>query len=656
VAIISMNKIAVLGLETERKPLLEALMAMGVVQITDSFLDDDNSPDIQKPQIATAVTEYDNLLSDISAALETIRRYVVVKKPLFSVRDTITKGEFSEVLSRKEEILSKVREINTLENEIMVSKSEENRYKSVLLSLEPWLNLDIPLDVSETRTTSFTIGTMPSSLDLSALEAELAEQYPEVALIQAGSDSEHQYVAVVAYKTKEAEAMAFLKGKGFNRTGFRDMSGTPRENQQKILDLMAQNSKQREESIEKIKAMASHRRNIEILSDAIKMERSRCEAAGRLLATRAVFMLRGWLPAEMSEKVKAALEKKFLCNVQITQPEKDEETPVLVENGPVAESIKPVMDMYGVPSSKELDPSSVTLFFFVIFFGLIIADAGYGLILAIGSALALKLFKMEDGTKRFAKLILLSGLATVFWGIMFGGFFGIEAISEYALWFNPNAPGGTERMMAYCLLFGIIHLYAGHFMKALNLLRRRQYMDIIFDVVFPVIMYTGFAMFILPNVPGVDPAMAASLSSAGGTVFLVGHLLTVATAGRNKVGIFGKVFGGLPKVYDVVAFLGDALSYLRLLALSLSGAILAGLINGMAGGGSIVFKLTAGLLVLLLGHGINFAMGILGAFVPSCRLQYLEFFSKFLEGGGEAFRPFRANTQYVIIKQEDESL
>jgi V/A-type H+-transporting ATPase subunit I len=237
---------------------------------------------------------------------------------------------------------------------------------------------------------------MPSSLDLSALEAELAEQYPEVALIQAGSDSEHQYVAVVAYKTKEAEAMAFLKGKGFNRTGFRDMSGTPRENQQKILDLMAQNSKQREESIEKIKAMASHRRNIEILSDAIKMERSRCEAAGRLLATRAVFMLRGWLPAEMSEKVKAALEKKFLCNVQITQPEKDEETPVLVENGPVAESIKPVMDMYGVPSSKELDPSSVTLFFFVIFFGLIIADAGYGLILAIGSALALKLFKMED--------------------------------------------------------------------------------------------------------------------------------------------------------------------------------------------------------------------------------------------------------------------
>lgn len=655
-AIISMNKIAVLGLETERKPLLEALMAMGVVQITDSIIEDGSDPDIQKPQITAAVTEYDNFLSNISAALETIRRYVVIKKPMFSVRDTITKSEFSQVLFRREEIMDRIQEINALENEIMVSKSEENRYRSMLLSLEPWLDLNIPLDVSETRTTSFAIGTMPSSLDLSVLEMELADQYPEVALIKAGRDSEYHYLAVVVYKPREAEAMAFLKGKGFNRTGFRDMPGTPKENQQRIHDLLAQNSRQREASVEKIKALASHRRDIEILSDAIKMERSRCEAAGRLLATRAVFMLRGWLPAEMSDKVKTALEKKFLCNVHITQPEKDEETPVLVDNGPVAESIQPVMDMYGVPSSKEVDPSSVTLFFFVAFFGLIIADAGYGLILAIGSALALKLFKMEAGTKRFAKLILFSGLATVFWGIMLGGFFGIEAISEYALWFNPNAPGGTEQMMAYCLLFGVIHLYAGHFMKILNLLCRRQYLDILFDVICPVIMYTGFAMFILPNVPGVDPAMAASLSSLGGTVFLVGLVLTVATAGRSKRGILGKVFGGLPKVYDIIAFLGDALSYLRLLALSLSGAILAGLINGMAGGGGIVFKLTAGLLVLLLGHGINFAMGILGAFVHSCRLQYLEFFSKFLEGGGEAFRPFRANTQYVIIKQEDESL
>jgi V/A-type H+-transporting ATPase subunit I len=656
VAIISMSKIAVLGLETERKPLLEALMAMGVVQITDSFLDEDSSPDIQKPQITAAVTGYDNVLSNISAALETLRRYVVVKKPMFSIRDTITRVEFSKVLSRKEEILDRVAEINALENEIMVSKSEENRYKSMLLSLEPWLELDIPLDVSETRTTSLAMGTVPANLDLSALTAEMTDQYPEAALIQAGSDLEHQYLAVVVYKPQEADAMTFLKGKGFNRTGFRDMSGTAKENQQRILDLIAQNEKQRESSIEKIKVLASHRKDIEILSDAFKMERSRIEAAGNLVATKAVFMLKGWLPAEMSDKVKTSLEKKFLCNVQITEPEKDEETPVLVENGPVSESIQPVINMYGVPSSKEIDPSGTTLFFFSIFFGLIIADAGYGLLLAIGSGLVLRLFKMEAGTKRFIKLIFICGLATVFWGVMLGGYFGIESLAQYALWFNTGAPGGTEQMMAYCLLFGVIHLYAGHFMKVLNLLRRKLYLDIVFDVIFPVVMYTGFAMFILPSVPGVPPDVAANLSAIGGTVFLIGLILTVATAGRSKKGILGKVFGGLPKVYDVIAFLGDALSYLRLLALSLSGAILAGLINGMASGGGLLFKLTAGLLVLLLGHGINFAMGILGAFVHSCRLQYLEFFSKFLEGGGEAFRPFRANTQYVIIKQEDESL
>ena len=154
------------------------------------------------------------------------------------------------------------------------------------------------------------------------------------------------------------------------------------------------------------------------------------------------------------------------------------------------------------------------------------------------------------------------------------------------LWFNPSEEGGTERLMVYCLLFGIIHLYAGHAMKALNLIRRRQYLETVFDVLFPVIMYTGFAMAILPNVPGIDPHMAAKVSSYGVYVLMVGIILTVFTAGRNNRNVIGKVFGGFPKLYDIIGFLGDVLSYMRLMALSLSGGILSGLINGMAGGES----------------------------------------------------------------------
>jgi len=148
--------------------------------------------------------------------------------------------------------------------------------------------------------------------------------------------------------------------------------------------------------------------------------------------------------------------------------------------------------------------------------------------------------------------------------------------------------------------------------------------------------------------------MTAPISATGLYVFIVGTSLVVLTAGRKSKSLFGKIFGGLPRLYDIVGFLGDTLSYMRLLALCLAGGILGGLINGMASDlGNIVARILGGTVLLLFGHSINFAMSVLGAFVHSCRLQYLEFFSKFLEGGGKPFRPFGPRTQYTVMKQED---
>jgi V/A-type H+-transporting ATPase subunit I len=167
-------------------------------------------------------------------------------------------------------------------------------------------------------------------------------------------------------------------------------------------------------------------------------------------------------------------------------------------------------------------------------------------------------------------------------------------------------------------------------------------------------MFTGFAMTVLPYVPGLDPAMTAAVSAMGLYVFAVGVALVLLTSGRKSKSLIGKIFGGLPRLYDIIGFLGDVLSYMRLLALCLAGGILSGLVNDMASDlGNIVARVVGGTILLLFGHGINFAMGILGAFVHSCRLQYLEFFSKFLEGGGTPFRPFGPRTQYIVMKQED---
>ncbi len=653
-AVVRMNKITVLGLEKERARLLDALMKMGVVQISESNLED--IPGVGIPENRSELVRLEHMLGELSASLEIAGRYAPVRKPLFSARRVISQNEFQSVLASSDAIMEQAKVINACESRIAAIKSEENRQRALLASLEVWMDLGLPLEITHTQNTAVALGNLPKSVDLDELEKNLGDQVGEVALVRSGSDSDHHYVVVFVHKAREQEAFSLLKDMGFNRISFKGMQGTPKENRERILKTLDDLSKEREVTISRIKDLAKDREKIETLHDAILMERDRVDAVGKLLTTRSVFLLKGWLPAEVSEKLKSRLVQDFLCSVQITEPDPDEETPVLLQNGPVTEAISPVVGMYGVPSSREIDPSPTTMFFFIFFFGMIVADAGYGLILALAGGLALRLFRMEEGTRRFMKLVFFGGLATLFWGVMFGGYFGIESLGQYALWFNPSAEGGTEKLMAFSLLFGIIHLYAGHTMKALNLMRHGQYLEVIFDVLFPVIMYTGFAMAVMPNVPGIDPGMAARVSSYGVYVLLAGIVLTVLTAGRNKPTIFGKLFGGLPKLYDIIGFLGDVLSYMRLMALALSGGILAGLINGMAGGGSILFKLTGGLLLLGIGHAINFAMSILGGFVHSCRLQYLEYFSKFLEGGGEPFHPLKAKTRYIMVRQEEETL
>lgn len=650
-----MDKISILGLEKERAGLMESLMKAGVVQLSE--LNPEEMPGISGPQNQSELARLDHMLNELSSSLEILQRYAPVKKPLFSARRVISREEFESVLASSEKVLARAREINSCESGIMALKSEENRQQALLASLDVWMGLDLPLEMTGTRTTSIFAGTLPADVNLDGLEKEIEEKVGEAALLHAGSDRNNHYILFIVHKSRKEDGLSLLKNMGFNRTDFKDMKGTPAENRERILKNLKDITGEREAYIEKIRQLAGSRAEIEALHDAVMMEREKADAAGKLLTTRSVFLLKGWVPAEVSERLKKQLEENYVCSVQVTEPGPDEETPVLLRNGPVTEAISPVIEMYGMPSSREIDPSATTMFFFTFFFGMIVADAGYGLILALAGALALKLFRMEEGTRRFMKLVLFCGISTMFWGVMFGSYFGIESLSKYALWFNPSSTeGGTEKLMAYSLLFGIIHLYTGHVMNALNMIRRRQYADVIMDVLFPVIMYTGFAMAVLPNVPGIDADVAAKVSSYGVYVLVLGIVLTVFSAGRNKKSVFGKIFGGLPKLYDIISFLGDTLSYLRLMALSLSGGILASLINGMVSGKSIIFRLTGGLVIVLAGHAVNFGMSILGAYVHSCRLQYLEYFSKFLQGGGEAFRPFAAKTRYILIRQEDDAL
>ena len=213
-----------------------------------------------------------------------------------------------------------------------------------------------------------------------------------------------------------------------------------------------------------------------------------------------------------------------------------------------------------------------------------------------------------------------------------------------------------ERLLSWSLLFGVVHIYAGFALKAANLVREKKYLDALFDVGFVYIFYTGAVFFLLPYIPAVNPDKVVPLVNAGKYMLVIGGVLLILTQGRAKKNIIGKITGGLSSIYNVVSFLSDVLSYSRLLALGLATSIIASIVNqlGVMFDMPIVLKVIAATLILLIGHLINFGINVLGAYVHSCRLQYLEFFGKFFTGGGEAFNPLKINTKYTKLKSNAE--
>ncbi len=649
--IVKMNKITMLGMEGQREALIHSLMDIGAVEIsvvdTEEYLDLAHNPNVQ-----TEISDIESKIADVHTALDSLSKYSPVKKGLFQGRREISESELKIILEEKDTIWRTVKNIREQEENLVKLRNEENKLNNLVSYLLPWRDHRVPLEVTGTLKTIVLPGTIPGSIDLSKVENDLTNNavYSQMHIIE--SDKDQHYVFVVYHRDSEQECLSSLKTYGFAKAFFTGLSGTASENIHKLQARIREIEAEREKANEQIKSHTNDIASLEALYDSLGMEKSRIEAAGRVLKTQRVFLINGWIPEEIAQKAKEYLESTYILSVTISEPGEDEEFPVLLENKGIAEAGEPVSNMYSLPSSREIDPNTVMAPFFIIFFGLMLSDGGYGLIMALAAGFVLKRFKLEDGTRKFAKLLFYCGLATVFWGVMFGSWFGIDALTKYGLWLNPVET--PELFLSWSLLFGVIHLYAGFAMQAANLIRKKKYLDAILAVAPRYLFYTGVIVILLPYVPEVNVTAVLPLVAIGKYLAVIGAIFMILTQGRGNKNIFTKVFGGVYSLYDVVGFMSDILSYSRLMALGLATGIIASIVNQM----SIMFdfpalfKFILMAAVLLVGHSINFAINALGAYVHSCRLQYLEFYGKFFTGGGKAFEPLKANTKYIAVKSD----
>ena len=670
-AVLQMQKISIYALKKDRKAILEYLQRRGVVEITD--------PETASGVFAQADTQQQRSLleKNITAAgqaMEVLSGYAKGKKGLlssFEGRRELTADQYEAAAARIPETRETAERILSLSREIAEGRAEIQRLQTQIDALSPWLSLDIPMQFKGTKRTRVFVGTLPEERTLEQVLTGLAEEAPKVSGIHAEilSTSADQTCLFVICGRKDAFAMeAALRGIGFSYPAS-PSDKPPKEQCEGLRARIAQAQDRIRRAEEEIRSFADKREDLEFLSDYESMRLEKYQVLGRLRQSRHTFIVEGYVPQREAAALERQLSDRYDAAVEIEPLSDQDDPPVLLENNAFAAPVEPVLESYSMPARGEVDPCTVMAVFYYVLFGLMLSDAAYGLIMVIGcGALLAKFRNMESGMKKTLQMFLYCGISTMFWGVMFGSYFGdvVDVVASTffgkdvtipPVWFIPvDEP---MRLLVFSFLLGIIHLFAGLAMKLYQLCKAKQYKDALYDVIFWYLLVGGGIIYLLTmdmvvNMLGLGFQLPASVGNVAAVFAAIGAVGIVFTAGRESRSPFKRLLKGLYGLYNISGYLSDILSYSRLLALGLATGVIASVFNqmgSMAGGGvagAIVF-----ILVFLIGHTLNIGINVLGAYVHTNRLQYVEFFGKFFEGGGRKFNPFSAKTKYYKIREEN---
>ncbi len=651
-AIVKMNKLSLIGLETDKEKLLDSLMNMGVVDISENaekLSSDEWKGLVIQDGNSEEVALLDDRISNVKWSISYLSKYNVKKKGLFSFRRSINTNEYNIVIQNADKLNSILEDIARYDEILANLKAEKNKYTNLILSLKPWEQLTIPLNETSTLTTTILIGVLPLSAKTDNLREDFKNEATENYFEVINKDDQHHYILVIYHNSCEENVINVLKQYSFSKVAFRELSGSARSNISNAEKNIERIDKEYEEIEKKIADFAEYREDLEILHDHLLIERDRKKILYSLVKTNRTFYLEGWVPTELSEKVKEHINGKTECLLEISEPDKDEEHPILLRNPKLIQPFEAITEMYSLPSSKDVDPNPVMAPFYFFFFGMMVSDAAYGLILSLITGIMLKKYKLEGTMAKMIKLIFLCGISTFFWGALFGGWFGDIVsvlsggkVSINPIWFNPL--DNPMKLLIWSMLFGGIHLFAGMGIKAYMLIKEGKPWDALFDIGSWYVALIGIALLFL----------GGTASQIGKYMAIIGAAMLILTQGRSNKNIIKRLLSGVLSLYNITGYLSDVLSYSRLLALGLGTGVIASVINILSTlFGFNVFGIIVLVIVFIVGHTFNIAINALGAYVHSSRLQYVEFFGKFYEGGGKRFEPFKKNTQYINLNDKE---
>ena len=635
-----MKHLRLLGMESEREALLKAMQDMECVEISSI----DGSEEALKSGFAKpddkALMSAQEASRAYRTALASLDRFAPEKKGMFRKRQGVSRAAFFSAES-EENARTAAETINKDTRRLGEIESERTKNEALRATLAPWLTVDAPLGGADGALAVF-FGTAGLNVTDDALKALADSLDGLLTWQQASSDRSLRYLLVMCHGSVKERALSALRDLGFSTVSFRGMTGTAKENDKALAENLAALEKERQEIEQRIAGLGGKREALLEASDRAAIALRREEAKSRLVGTDKVFLLEGWLPADRCAALEKALEP-FTCAIETREPTEDEypQVPVQLKNNKLTRPLNMVTEMYSLPAYGTLDPNPLMAPFFILFYGIMMADMGYGLLMMIASVIISKKYRPKGTSGELFSLLGLCGISTFIMGALTGGFFG-DFLTQLVAIVSPGTVFALPKLfdplddltmiLIGSMALGVVQIVTGMAISLIEKCKRKKFLDAFFEEITWWIVFIGIALLALGK--------GAAVLYVGCALVLLGPI--VQGKGWGKLtGVFGSLYN------HVTGYFGDILSYTRLMALMLAGSVIAQVFNMLA---AMPGNVIAFIIISMLGNAMNFGLNLLGCYVHDLRLQCLEFFNKFYVDGGKPFRPMTLDTEYVDLQ------
>ena len=646
--IVPMKHISLFAKKSDERQIMKALQKNGVVQIgrfdAGGEAEGSEAAGLFRSSAQTELAEKTNTVAEIKAAISRLNAYL----PKAGLLEAAPEADEEELIASIPEALEVCHELEALQKKQQGLKSEADKKSSAMKALKPYSGVTIPLeDIRPTKTCTFSLGLIrPDKLPALDEAGIMYDLYP-------GDGNRVPLLAAIPNADRE-QTLSILHSAGFAEAALPETNGLPADTIALYESELASVSLEQKEVSEAIEALGEKGDILKKGLDGALIEKGRAEARCELFSTRETFAMTGWVRSDEADKLVSILDETAPIHyLEMRDPEDDEQPPTCCKNSKFFAPFEFITNMYSPPDPRGFDPTVVMTPFYLLFFGLMMGDTGYGLVMSIAAALFIKLKDLQKGTGQVARIIFWGGLSTMVFGLLAGTCFGMNWYDIFGESFPfPLLDPMKDQMTAilvYCGL-GFGQIIIGMIVSIVLHVKAGDWQTALFDIGSWLMIFAGAALIFLLKAPW---------KYFGFGLLGVGLLLLIVFGGRAKKG-FGRVIGGVGKLYDITGFLSDVLSYSRVFALGLATGAMGSAFNLVAGiardmlkgipvvGGVISFIVAALLLAVL--HLFSIAMNVLGAFIHCARLQFIEYYNRFYTPGGKLFTPLGIDTKYNKVK------